>query len=319
MAAQMPGARTTMPGAMPGGVPAVEAIGLAKRYGRRTLALDGIDLAVPQGSITALVGPNGSGKSTLMKAWVGFEEPTRGQVRVAGIDPWVDRGAALAQVGYIPQRSFLYRGLTVADHLDLTATFRPGFDRLHAEARLRQLRIGKERLVGELSGGEHAQVALALILGTNAPVLLLDEPLASLDPLARREFLHVLRESVRESGRTVVMSSHVVTDVAQACDRIVVLGAAHKLLDEWIDGALATHRIVVAAEVVGRPEGRPIGSFIDLDGRMLMLVRVDGASTPEGAPPEGAPPEGGPGRAATLEEIVLGYLAAGRPDREPVA
>ena len=292
--------------------PAVEAFGLAKRYGRGALALEGIDLAVPIGSITALVGPNGSGKSTLIKAWVGFERPTRGSVRVAGIDPWVDRGAALANVGYIPQRSFLYRSLTVSDHLDLAATFRPGFDRPHAEERLRQLRIGPHRLVGELSGGEHAQVALAMILGTNAPILLLDEPLASLDPLARREFLHVLRQSVRETGRTVVMSSHVVTDVAQACDRIVVLGSAHKLLDDWIDGAVRTHRIVAG----GRAEGdRHVGSFLDLDGRMLSLVATAGSVTGEPGAARPEAPEGAIDRPATLEEVVLGYLAAGRPGR----
>jgi ABC-2 type transport system ATP-binding protein len=163
-------------------------MGLAKRYRRGVWALQGIDLALPAGGITALVGPNAAGKSTLIKTWVGFEKPTRGSARVAGIDPWRDRSAALAHFGYVTQSPSLYDGLTVEDHLDLARQLRPSFDRDYARRRMSELDIPLDRQGRDLSGGQQAQVALALALGTRAPILLLDEPLASLDPLARREF-----------------------------------------------------------------------------------------------------------------------------------
>ncbi|MEO7667336.1 MAG: ABC transporter ATP-binding protein, partial [Dehalococcoidia bacterium] len=171
---------------MSAGPSVLETHDLAKRYGRRTWALTGIDLAIPQGGITALVGPNAAGKSTLIKTWVGFERPTRGSVAVAGIDPWKDRSAALAHVGYIPQSPALYDALSVDDHLDLAVQLRPGFDRAYARRRLDELGIPGNQGARSLSGGQQAQVALALALGTRAKILLLDEPLASLDPLARR-------------------------------------------------------------------------------------------------------------------------------------
>ncbi len=223
--------------------PALSARAVAKRYRGGVRALDGIDLDIPIGSITALVGPNGAGKSTLMKAWVGFERPSRGSVAVLGVDPWRDRAAALDRLGYVSQRPALYRGLTVRDHVALAVSLRPGFDAMLSERRLEELDIPLGQDSRTLSGGQQAQVMLALALGTHAPVLVLDEPLASLDPLARREFLHVLVDAVRAEGATAVLSSHVITDIEQACDRIVVLGTGHKILDESIAAALAAHRV----------------------------------------------------------------------------
>ena len=182
---------------MSGADAVLEARGLAKRYRRGVWALTGIDLDIPAGGITALVGPNAAGKSTLIKTWVGFERPTRGSVAVMGVDPWRDRSGALAHLGYVPQSPALYDGLSVDDHLDLAVQLRPGFDRASARKRLDDLGIPAGRGAGTLSGGQQAQVALALALGTRARILLLDEPLASLDPLARREFLHVVTDAVR--------------------------------------------------------------------------------------------------------------------------
>jgi len=261
---------------------------LAKLYRRGVRALAGIDLDIPAGGITALVGPNAAGKSTLLKTWVGFERPSRGSVRVAGIDPWKDRSAALAHLGYVPQSPVLYDGLTVEDHLDLARQLRPGFDRDYARARLAQLDIPADRGGRDLSGGQQAQVALALALGTRAPILLLDEPLASLDPLARREFLQVLTDAVRGDGATALLSSHIVTDVEQACDRLVVLGVGRVLLHDSVATALADHGIVT-----GRSDSA-VSTFPGPDGAPISLVR-------------------GPGeRPATLDEVVLGYLASGR-------
>lgn len=278
--------------------PALEARALAKRYGRRTWALTGIDLAIPRGGITALVGPNAAGKSTLIKTWLGFERPTRGGVTVAGIDPWRDRPGALAHVGYVPQSPSLYEALSVEDHLDLAVQLRPSFDRAYAHRRLDELGIPGEQRARSLSGGQQAQVALALALGTRAEILLLDEPLASLDPLARREFLHVLTDAVRADGATALLSSHIVTDVEQACDRLIVLGVGRVLLHDTIVDALASHWI--ASDGVPCAPGQKLGSFAGPSGDRLTLVR-------------GADPAAGGGlRRASLEEIVLGYLASAR-------
>ena len=222
----------------------LETHDIGKRYGRRNWALRHLDVVVPDGSITALVGPNGSGKSTLLKAWVGFERPTEGRLTVDGIDPWHDRGGALARIGYVPQAPSLYRELTVDEHVILARSLRPGFEPAIARRRLDDLDIPLDSRADQLSGGQQAQVGLALALGTRAPVLLLDEPLASLDPLARREFLHVLVDAVRADGSTALLSSHVITDIEQACDRLLVLGGGRTLLDLSIADAIAEHVIV---------------------------------------------------------------------------
>ena len=286
---------------------ALEAIGLGKRYGLRSWALRDLDLAVQEGSITALVGPNGSGKSTLLKAWVGFERPTAGQLRIHGVDPVRHRGRAIALTGYVPQQPSLYRELSVGDHLAFAAAHRRGFDRGLAGGYLDDLSIPIDSRADELSGGQQAQVGLALALGTRAPVLLLDEPLASLDPLARREFLRVLVRAVRESGATVLLSSHVITDIEQACDHLIVLGGGRSLLAVPIAEAISGHAVVAAADP--RPVSTEVvGTFPSPAGEPLTLVRGRG---------HGA-------REATLEEVVIGHLAAGRPSRpvaavEPVA
>jgi ABC-2 type transport system ATP-binding protein len=249
--------------------------------------------------MTALVGPNAAGKSTLIKTWIGFERPTRGGVTVAGIDPWRDRSGALAHVGYVPQSPALYDALSVNDHLELAVQLRPGFDRDYARQRLDELGIPGDQGARSLSGGQQAQVALALALGTRAEILLLDEPLASLDPLARREFLHVLTDAVRAQGATALLSSHIVTDVEQACDRLVVLGVGRVLLHDTVADALAAHWIGAAADV-GDGEDT-IATFAGPAGERLTLARTrDGAAEADGL------------RRATLEEVVLGYLASGR-------
>jgi ABC-2 type transport system ATP-binding protein len=273
---------------MNGTEPVLSTRGLAKHYWRGAWALTGIDLDIPAGGITALVGPNAAGKSTLIKTWVGFERPTRGSVSVMGVDPWRDRSGALASLGYVPQSPSLYDGLSVADHLDLAGQLRPGFDRASAQRRLEELGIPAGQGARSLSGGQQAQVALALALGTRAPILLLDEPLASLDPLARREFLHVVTDAVRSDGSTALLSSHIVTDVEQACDRLIVLGVGRILLHETVAAALAAHRIS-AGTVPGA-----VATFLGPDGAPLSLLR-DGGERP-----------------ASLEEIVLGYLASSR-------
>jgi ABC-2 type transport system ATP-binding protein len=284
----------------------LEAHGFGKRYRRRTWALRNVDLTVPEASITALVGPNGSGKSTLIRSWIGFEGATEGRLVTGGVDPQKNRKGAVERVGYVPQSPSLYRDLTIADHIALAETLRAGFDGPMAAGYVERLSIPLRAKAGELSGGEQAQVGLALALATRAQILLLDEPLASLDPLARREFLHLMVEAVRAAGATALLSSHVITDIEQACDRLIVLGKGHTLLDLSSGEALAHHRIVEApAAEAARLAGQDavVGSFPAPAGEPLSLVRV-AVVAPVGEEPLG--------RAATLEEVVIGHLAAGR-------
>jgi ABC-2 type transport system ATP-binding protein len=268
----------------------LEARDLVKRFGR-TAALAGISLSIQQGSVTALVGPNGAGKSTLMKSWVGFERPTSGSAAVWGLDAWTRRRDTLPHLAYVPQRPALYGSLSVGDHMAIASHYRPSFDQGRATRHLGALGIAPSAQAGNLSGGQAAQLGLAIALGTAADTLVLDEPLASLDPLARREFLDVLVDDVRPAGRTVVLSSHVVSDIAQACDRIIVLVVGRKMLDVSIAEAIAAHRVT--------DESHPnelVGKLGNASGRPRYLVRGPSVT----------------GEAATLDDIVMGYLAAGR-------
>ena len=267
---------------------------IGRRYRRgQPWALRDVSIEIPAGSITALVGPNGAGKSTLIRACLGFERLDEGRLLVNGIDPQEDRTGAVSSVGYVPQRGSLYRNLTIGDHVNMASFARPQFDGAEALAHLRSLGLGEGRTIGELSGGEQAQVALALALGTQAPLLLLDEPLSSLYPLARRDFLAALIADVRGRNATAVLSSHIVTDVEQACDRIVVLAAGRVVLDGSVAAAKAEHRTVSANDTTGL---EVVGRFGGPAGEPLALVL-------------------GAGGEASLEEIVLGYLASARDAR----
>lgn len=280
--------------------PALEAHVLSKRYGRGALALDGLELTIEPGTTTALVGPNGAGKSTLIRLWMGFERPTQGRVAVLGADPSRNRAEAVEHVGYVAQGATLYRDLTVADHLDLARSLRQRFDRAHAAERLRRLGIPSGARAGQLSGGQQAQVALALALGTRAPVLLLDEPLASLDPLARREFLAIVTEVARTEVATVLLSSHIVTDVEPACERIIVLSEGRIQIHDSVSGLRSRHWVRAAGQPPASPTaGTRVGAFPGPAGEPLELWTTT-ASTRDGLRP------------AALEEVVIGYLAAQR-------
>lgn len=274
---------------------ALEAQGLGKRYGRSHWALRDISLSIPRGGVTALVGPNAAGKSTLMRTWLGFERPTRGAVRVAGNDPWRDRRSAIAAIGYVPQMAQVYEALTVQEHVDLIGRLRPGFSPERANARLHDLGVPLPARRRELSGGQQAQVILAMALATQAEILLLDEPLAHLDPLARREFLRLVQGSMEHGSRTAVLSSHVVTDIAQTCDSLLLLGVGRVLLHTSIAVALAEHSVSTSDDL----DDDLIAGFVGPAGETVLLLRG-----PAGAKADRRP--------ATLEEVVLGYLAAAR-------
>lgn len=278
--------------------PALDAVGLTKRYGR-VPALTDVSVSIPRGAITALIGPNGAGKSTIIKVWLGFERPTRGTTSVAGQDPVGDTAAVLRKVGYLAQGAPLYQDLTVRDHLALAQSLRKSFDISYASGRIERLRIPAATPTGRLSGGQQAQVALAIVLATHPSVLLLDEPLASLDPLARREFLNELVETAHREGQTVLLSSHIVSDIEHACDTLVVIGDGRLLLAAPVADAINRH-------VVGPQQqsgGRPIG-----------LLRTGPRDAPRALYDAGSVPPSNELSAPSLEELVLGYLAGGRDD-----
>jgi len=221
----------------------IETSGLTKRY-RRVTALSDCTVSVPEGRISALVGPNGAGKTTLLRLLAGLAAPTAGGAVVLGGAPRQDP-AYLAEIGFLAQETPLYRRLTAQDHIGIGAHLNPRWDGESARVRLGGLKITLDRPVGTLSGGQRAQVALALSLAKRPRLLLLDEPLAALDPLARRNFLAALAEAVAGGGLTVLMSSHLIADIERVCDHLILLAGSRVQLCGDIETVLAEHRFLV--------------------------------------------------------------------------
>jgi ABC-2 type transport system ATP-binding protein len=224
--------------------PAIETVGLSKRYGS-TWGLQNCTIDVPQGRIAALVGPNGAGKTTLLRLLVGLRRPTSGEARVLGRAPAQNDADFLASVGFLAQEIPLYRQLSAAEHLRTGAHLNREWDAAAAEQRLTALRVPLDRPVHTLSGGQRAQVALSLALAKRPRVLLLDEPLAALDPLARREFLTSLADVTIDGDVTVVLSSHLVHDLERVCNHLILLTASRVRLCADIDDVLSGHRVLV--------------------------------------------------------------------------
>jgi ABC-2 type transport system ATP-binding protein len=213
--------------------------GLGKRY-RRRWALSDCTLDIPAGHVTGLVGPNGAGKTTLLSLAVGMLEPTTGEIEVCGGRP-ASTADQLAKVGFVAQDTPTYAGLTVEEHLRLGARLNPRWDDSVAQARIRRLGLDPAQKAGRLSGGQRAQLALTLGLAKRPELLVLDEPVASLDPLARREFLRVLMEAVAEDGVNVLLSSHLVSDLERVCDYLVVLVDSEVRVEGEVEDLLASH------------------------------------------------------------------------------
>jgi ABC-2 type transport system ATP-binding protein len=221
----------------------VQAEGLGKRY-RRSWALTDCTLSIPSGRVVGLVGPNGAGKTTLLNIAVGLLPPTRGHIDVLGAPP--ARGPAeLARVGFMAQETPTYSTLSVADHLRMGAHLNPGWDRELAEDRISQLGLDPAQRAGKLSSGQRAQLALTVAVAKRPELLILDEPVASLDPLARREFLQSLMEVVADQGMTVVLSSHLIADLERVCDYLIILVASRVRLAGDVDRLLATHHLLI--------------------------------------------------------------------------
>ncbi|MFB9236744.1 ABC transporter ATP-binding protein [Plantactinospora siamensis] len=278
---------------------ALETTGLGKRYGR-DWALRDCSLTVPAGRVAALVGPNGAGKTTLLHLAVGLLRPDAGTVRVLGRSPGDDPDL-LSRVGFVAQDTPLYRDFTATDLITMGGRLNRSWDAELARERLGQLRIPLDRRVGKLSGGQRAQVALALALAKRPELLLLDEPVASLDPLARREFMQALMGAVAEHGSTVLLSSHLLGDLERVCDYLIVLQAARVQVLGDVDALLAEHRLLVGprrADLAGLDVGTVVRES-HTDRQTTLLVRTDRPV----ADPAWTVSD------VTLEDLVLAYLA----------
>ena len=285
---------------------ALRTDGVGKRY-RKGWALRDCTLALPAGGVIALVGPNGAGKTTLLRLVVGLLAPSTGTVEVLGHDVTASTPQSLSRVGFLAQDHPLYKRFTVAEMLRFGRACNLRFDQGLAERRLAKLGIPLDRRAGTLSGGQQAQVALALALAKRPDLLVLDEPVASLDPLARHEFLQVLMGAVAEGGVTVLFSSHVVHELERVCDHLVVLNHGRVTLTGDIDTLLAEHRLLV---------GPRTATDLDRAGAVVEAVHSDRHTTllvRDGAIPA-AP--GWQAQPVALEDLVLAYL---RRQSEPSA
>ncbi len=217
----------------------LEASGLGKRYGRKW-ALSECTLSIPAGKVVGLVGPNGAGKTTLLNLAVGLLRPSAGSISVLGGRPG-STARQLARVGFVAQDVPTYAGMSVRDHLRLGGWMNPGWDAELARDRVERLRLDPRQRAGQLSVGQRAQLALILAVAKRPQLLVLDEPVASLDPLARREFLQGLMEAVAEQRTSVILSSHLVADLERVCEYLILLVNSRVQLSGDIDHLLATH------------------------------------------------------------------------------
>ena len=278
----------------------LETSALTKRFGKNA-ALRECDLSLPSGKVIGLVGPNGAGKTTLLQLAVGLRTPTSGAIRVLGLSPREETVALLARVGYVGQDRPLYSDLTVAEMLELGRRLNTSWDGDFARERLARFRILLDRKIRALSTGQQAQVALTLALGKRPDLLLLDEPVANLDPVARLELLEELMGAVAEAGPTVVLSSNVLSDVERICEYVAILVDGRVRVAGEIEELERTHFLVTGprpADVASLG-----GEVIEVREAQRQLVALVKGSAP--------PSDGGNGtvtRQATLEEVVLAYL-----------
>ena len=290
---------------------ALETSHLSKRYGR-AWALQDCTVTLPAGRVAALVGPNGAGKTTLLHLAVGLLEPTGGSVQVVGRSPREQPQETLPRVGFVAQDHPLYRGFNVDELLTMGRKLNPRWDDALARGRVQKLGIPLDRRAGKLSGGQQAQVALVLALAKRPDLLLLDEPLASLDPLARREFLRTLMDAVAESGMTVLLSSHNISDLERVCDYLILLSASHVQLAGDIQQVVSEHKRLIGprSDVEAIASVHTIIEASHTERQTTLLMRANGPIfSPAWEVQE-----------VSLEDVVLAYLgqsSTGLPSLQP--
>jgi ABC-2 type transport system ATP-binding protein len=281
----------------------VEACGLGKRYGS-TWALRDCSLAIPAGQVAALVGPNGAGKTTLLNLAVGLAAPSAGVVTVLGGMP-AGSPAALDGIAFVAQDTPMYKNLSAADMLHLTRNLNRRFDQQYAQARLADLGIPLKRKAGRLSGGQQAQLALTLALARRPRLLLLDEPVAMLDPIARHDFMATVLTAMADDGVSVLLSSHVLAELERVADYLILMSGGRVQVAGEIDDLLASHRMLTGpAAEARRYAGQPVVHLSRGEAQAHLLVR---------ATAEDPVPPGWETHPVGLEELALAYL------REPSA
>jgi ABC-2 type transport system ATP-binding protein len=253
----------------------LRAQGLGKKY-KRKWALTGCTLEIEPGHVTGLVGPNGAGKSTLLNIASGMLEATTGTIEVCGGEPGSGPDQ-LAKVGYVAQNTPVYTGLSVEDHLLLGAKLNPGWDDKLAQRRIERIGLDPKQAAGKLSGGQRAQLALTIGIAKRPKLLLLDEPVAALDPLARREFLQDLMEAVAEHELSVVLSSHLVNDLERVCDQMIVLVDSQVRVHGDVEALLATHHRLTGPrrDLDTLPGDQHVISAKHTDRQTTVLVRTE--------------------------------------------
>ncbi|WP_433720009.1 ABC transporter ATP-binding protein [Actinoplanes sp. CA-051413] len=279
--------------------PVLRTQGLSKSYGSRP-ALTDVDLSVPAGRVVGLVGPNGAGKSTLLNLAAGMIAPTAGTIEVLGSRPAAD-AAQLARIGFVAQDTPVYAGLTVGDHLRMGRRLNPGWDDALAEERVAQVGLDPAQKAGRLSGGQRAQLALTIAAAKRPELLIFDEPVASLDPLARRAFLQSLMEFVAELEVGVILSSHLLSDLERVCDHMIVLTGSRVQLAGDVDELLAAHYRLVAArgDLDKLPPGVEVIQAEHTDRQSTLIVHDTLGAVP------GIPVEA---ERIGLEDMILAYL-----------
>lgn len=280
---------------------------LGKRYGQ-VWGLRECTLEVPAGAVVGLVGPNGAGKSTLLQLAIGLLEPTEGQVQVFGHTSRAHQAQTLARVSYVAQDHPLYPDFSVADMFHLGRSMNTAWDQATAERRVAALRIPLKRKIKALSGGQQAQVALAMALAKRSPLLVLDEPVASLDPVARLSFMSEVMAAVADTGLTVVISSHVVAELERICDHVIVLTEGRVQLTGSVDDLIAGHRLLTGPRTGADPGLPGVVHRSDSDRHSAVLIRVD-PRLPVVHPAWQAQPVG-------FEQLVLAYLQRPAPASE---
>jgi ABC-2 type transport system ATP-binding protein len=288
--------------------PVLLAERLSKRYGRR-VALSDCTLAIPPGRVVGLVGPNGAGKTTLLQIAVGMLRPTAGSIEVLGGQPGSGAGQ-LAKVGFVAQDTPTYPGLSIADHLRFGARTNPGWNQRLAEDRISGLGLDPGQKAGKLSGGQRAQLALTMAIAKRPELLILDEPVASLDPLARREFLQSLMAYIAEHGGSVILSSHLVSDLERICDYLIVLVASRVRAAGEVEDLLAGHYRLTGPRLdpAHLPEGAEVVVDSHTDRQSTLIVR---STTPIDDPSFTV-------EQLTLEDLVLAYMSQSTIDHRPV-
>ena len=283
----------------------IEANALGKRYGS-TCALRECTLAIPDGHVAALVGPNGAGKTTLLNLAVGLTDPTAGTVAVLG-GTRAGSPAALDGIAFVAQDAPLYRNLSVADMLHLTRNLNRHFDQGYAEARLGELGIPLKRRAAKMSGGQQAQLALTLALARRPQLLVLDEPMAMLDPLARHDFMANVMTAMAEDGVSVVLSSHVLVELERVADYLILLSGGSVQMAGEVDDLLARHRVLTGPVAEADKYAERLGVVHARRGEAQahLLIRTNGTTDPV--------PPGWETHPVSLEELTLAYL------REPGA